>query len=103
MSTKPVAPKLRKKDRPEVNETFADTLGLSMWDGQTLKIELCVIRWDEPRPPSLPSGEQVVAARLVLSAKCAVELLNQLTQLGSALQQAGIIHQNPPPTPMTRN
>lgn len=87
-------------DRPEVSETFADAIRAVSFDGQTMRIEFCITRMDEPKPPNQPTARQYPSCRLVLTANAAVELFNRLQQIMSALEQTGAIKRNMP-TPQT--
>ena len=58
---------VRFEDRPEVSETFADSSRAVAFDGQTMRIEFCTIRMDEPKPPNPPTGRQYPVCRLVLT------------------------------------
>jgi len=60
-------PIFRYVERVEVTETFADSVEGMLFDGQTMRIEFVVHRYDEPKPPSAPTGRKVTSARLVLS------------------------------------
>ena len=42
-------PKLRYQDRPDLFETFADSVGPWSFDGNTLRIEFMVTRLDPPK------------------------------------------------------
>jgi hypothetical protein len=53
------AARVKFVDRPELPETFADSLHTLVWDGQTLRIEFCVTRY-----PEIPEGADAVANRL---------------------------------------
>ena len=75
----------------EVAETFADCLGLTMFDGNTLRLEFAVARLNEPKPPNPQTGERHIVARLALSAPCAIDLINQMQMIANQLAQAGII------------
>ena len=75
----------------EIGETFADQIGLTTFDGSTLRIELAVARVTEIKSPTQPSGERHVVCRLVLSAQCAVDLINQMRQISSQLASAGLL------------
>lgn len=85
-------------DRPEVTETFADSSRAVTFDGQTMRIEFCTIRMDEPKPPGPPTGRQYPVCRLVLTPSAAVDLFNKLQQIMAALEQGGAIRKNPPVT-----
>ena len=88
-------------DRPEVSETFADFVNRIQFDGQTLRIEFCVSRLDEHRPPAPASGKRYPACRLVLSANAAVDLMNRMQQITAGLIKAGVLKAEhaPPATP----
>jgi len=75
----------------ELSEIFADQLGLSLFDGTGLRLEFAVARVEEPKPPAPPTGERHVVCRLVLSVPCAVDLINQMQNIGNQLAAAGLI------------
>lgn len=85
------APEIRKVDRPELDETFVDSVGMFFFDGATLRLEFSVTRYDEPKPPAKLSGRRYPVARLVLDQKAAVDLLNQMEQVKGVLQHTGHI------------
>jgi hypothetical protein len=89
---------VRFVDRPEVSETFADSFRAVTFDGQTMRMEFCAIRMDEPKPPNPPTGRQYPVCRLVLTPNAAVDLFNNLQQIMSALEQSGAIKKNAPIT-----
>jgi hypothetical protein len=86
-------------DRPEVSETFADAVRTVGFDGQTMRIEFCITRMDEPKPPNPPTARQYPCCSLVLSANAGVDLFNRLQQIMSALEQTGAIKRNMPTPP----
>ena len=81
-------PKLRYQDIPELKETFADSIGQWIFDGQMLRIEFTVTRLDPGGTPEQPTGRRLPAARMVLTPICAVELIRQCQQLMAALEKA---------------
>ncbi len=85
-------------ERPELLETFADSLRGVMFDGSVVRIELCVTR---VASPVVAGGQTSMtrqpACRLVLTAPGAVELYNQLQQVMGALAQQGIVKRNEAP------
>ena len=95
MSTQP-GPQMSFVDRPEVSETFADCVRGLAFDGQTIRIEFCVTRMDDFRPPHPPTGRQYPACRLVLTPNAAVDLFNKMQRIMSALEQSGAIKRNMP-------
>ena len=89
-------PNIRTVDRPDVAETFADSVTGLMFDGQTLRIEFGVTRFDEVKPNMPISGRRYPACRIVLPPAAAVDLINRMQQIGAALAQAGVVKNTPP-------
>jgi hypothetical protein len=89
-------PEIRFLDRPDVPETFADSIRAIGFDGQTMRLEFCVTRMEHTQPPNPPSGSQYPACRLVLTPTAAVDLFNKLQRIMSALEQSGAIKRNTP-------
>ena len=81
-------PKLRYQDIPQLGETFADSIGQWIFDGQMLRIEFTVTRLDDIAPAEQRTGRRLPACRLVLTPGCAVELIRQCQQLAAALEKA---------------
>jgi hypothetical protein len=84
----------------EIAETFADQLGTLMFDGTTLRLELAVARVEDPDPAKPTKGERHIVCRLVLSAMCAIDLINQMQLIAAQLASAGLIKMDRPPTPV---
>ena len=61
------------------------------FDGQTLRIEFGVTRIDEVKANTPITGRRYPACRLVLSPAAAVDLINRMQQIATALTQAGLI------------
>lgn len=95
--TKPFNPQLYFEDRPEVTETFADSIRGVIFDGQTMRIELCTTRMDPPQPQKDPTARQYPVCRLVLPPIAAIDLYNKLQQILQALEKDGKITRNPAP------
>jgi hypothetical protein len=90
---KPVRPEFRYEDRPELIETFSDSIHSWSFDGQTLRIEFTVSRVDEAPKSGPRRGRKIPTCRLVLSVAGAVELINLSRQLTAALQKAGAVRE----------
>ncbi len=90
---------IRYVDNAEMAETFADSITGLIFDGQTLRIEFGVTRFDEVRPNAPISGRRYPACRLVMPPAAAVELINRMQQIAAALTQAGVVRANPPRSP----
>jgi hypothetical protein len=95
MSTQ-TGPQIRFLDRLDVSETFADSIRAIGFDGQTMRLELCVTRMEHAQPPNPPSGCQYPVCRLVLTPTAAIDLFNKLQRIMTALEQSGAIKRNPP-------
>jgi len=78
-------------DRPELAETFADSLQSVSFDGQSVRLDFCVTRFAEPKQQDKLTGKRYPACRLVLTPGAAVELINHLQRLTAAFAQAGMI------------
>jgi hypothetical protein len=94
----PLQPTFRYVDRPELVETFADSIHSLVFDGQSLRIEFGVTRLDEVKQNVAATGRRYPACRLVLTPAAAIELINRMQQVGSALAKAGVVKQIPPAT-----
>jgi hypothetical protein len=89
------APTYSYVDLPDLAETFADSIGSTFFDGQTLRIEFCVGRLDSFKPQTSPTGRRYPACRLVLSTAAAVELMNSMQRISAALVKAGVLKPTP--------
>jgi hypothetical protein len=88
---------IRYVDRPDVAETFADSVSGLVFDGQTLRIEFAVTRFDEIKPNTPITGRRYPICRLVLPPAAAIDLINRMQQIGTALTQAGVARPTPRP------
>ena len=89
--TKRPRPKLTYQDRDDFFATCGDSIGPWSYDGNTLRLEFLVTRFDPPKGDGPQSGRQYPVCRLALTAKGALELLNQCRQLTAALEKQGVI------------
>jgi hypothetical protein len=92
---------IRYVDRADMVETFADSITGLIFDGQTLRIEFGVTRFDDMKPNAPITGRRYPACRLVLPPAAAVDLINRMQQIAAALTQAGVVKtaQRPPAAP----
>ena len=88
---------IRYLDRADMQETFADSVSGLIFDGQTLRIEFGVTRFDEVKPNAPITGRRYPACRLVLPPAAAVDLINRMQQIANALTQAGVVKSTPRP------
>ena len=88
---------IRYVDRADMPETFADSITGLMFDGQTLRVEFGVTRFDEVKPNTQITGRRYPACRLVLRPAGAVELINRIQQVAAGLAQAGVFKATPRP------
>lgn len=82
---------LRHVDLPDLKETFADSITGMFFDGQSLRINLGVTRFEQTSAASEANAHRVPACRLVLTPGAAIELANQLQQLIAKLTQSGVV------------
>jgi|HubBroStandDraft_6_1064221.scaffolds.fasta_scaffold278591_2 hypothetical protein len=85
------AAQIRYLDRADMEETFADSITGLIFDGQTLRIEFGVTRFDDVKPNTSITGRRYPACRLVLPPAAAVDLINRMQQIAAALTQAGVV------------
>jgi hypothetical protein len=85
-------------DRPDMLETFADFIGGTYFDGQTLRIEFAVTRVDEAKANGPITAHRYPVCRVVVAAPAAIDLINRMQQIGAALTQAGVVKPTPRPT-----
>ena len=85
------AASVRYVDRADMVETFADSVTGLIFDGQTLRIEFGVTRFDDVKPNAPITGRRYPACRLVLPPVAAVDLINRMQQIAAALTQAGVV------------
>jgi hypothetical protein len=80
---------IEARARPDLPETFADSINQVFFDGQTLRINFGVTRVDPPAQPQ--TARRYPACRLVLTPGAAVELMNQIQRLTAGMIQAGVL------------
>ena len=78
-------------DRPECNETFADSIVGVFFDGQSLRLEFGISRLDDRKPDAPLTARRYPACRLVLPPAAAIDLINKMQQIAAALTQAGLL------------
>lgn len=72
-------------DRPELSETFADSVSALHFDGNNLRLDLCVTRQEESAFSKTRRAKKYPVARLVLSPQGASELYAQLHRAAQTL------------------
>ena len=94
--------KVREVDDAGVSETCVDGVGLATLHGSTLRINLCMYRFAEIKPPTPPQADKVTVARLVLTPDAAVELHNLMNNIMGAMAAQGLvkIEEGQPPKAM---
>jgi hypothetical protein len=90
---------IRYIDQADMAETFADSITGLMFDGQKLRIEFGVTRFDEVKPNTQITGRRYPACRLVLPPAAAVELIKRMQQIAAVLTQAGVVKTTPRAAP----
>ncbi|UQR65126.1 hypothetical protein LRP30_07725 [Bradyrhizobium sp. C-145] len=82
---------IQSVDVPDLQETFADSIGFVFFDGQTLRINFAVTRFGQAQQSGAVVAQRLPACRLVLTPGAAVELMNQIQQLTARMIQAGVL------------
>ena len=90
------APQYTYVDLPDVPETFADSLQIVTFDGQSLRLTFNVTRLDQKSTAGTPSSIRYPACRLVLTPSAGIELINQMQRIAAALVQSGVFKQQTP-------
>jgi hypothetical protein len=85
-------------DRADMEETFADSINRLFFDGQTLRIEFGVTRFDDVKAGAPITGRRYPACRLVLPPAAAVDLINRMQRIGAALTKSGVVKAAPQPS-----
>jgi hypothetical protein len=87
----------RQVDRPEISETYGDTVRAVWFDG-TWRLEIDVTRLDSSKGGAEGmTATQVPSCRLVLSVAAGLALLEKLTQLAKELESNGTIKRSAVP------
>jgi hypothetical protein len=95
---------LQYVDRPEVSETYADSLEKAMFDGNSIKMEFVVNRLNPPVVSKPPGGKKVTSSRLVMPLAGIIQMVSQLKDIMASLEQQGIIKTTPiAPSTNTKN
>lgn len=77
-------------DRPECLETFSDSISSVFFDGQSLHIEFAVTRPDVSAAGAPTTARRYPVCRMVLPSTAAIDLINKMQQIGTALAQSGL-------------
>jgi hypothetical protein len=93
-----VAPQLTYVDRPEISETYVDSLGRWTFENMLVKMEFLVTRMDDPNPSAPPTGRATTACRIVIPLPGMIDMLGKLQAIAAQLQAANILRpiSNPP-------
>ncbi|HTV89201.1 MAG TPA: hypothetical protein VME41_09305 [Stellaceae bacterium] len=86
-------------DRPEIADTFVDSLRRATFDGVNVRIEFTVNRLDDPQPPSRPTGRALTACRVIIPLTGFLAMTKQLDALVNTLRGQGVLrHMQSPPS-----
>jgi hypothetical protein len=90
MSQTNAKPKIEYVDVPSVAETYADSIQGLIFDGQSVRLELCVTRMDEPKNGADElTGKRRTACRVVLPMSTALDLSSKLGRMMTTLAKRG--------------
>jgi hypothetical protein len=88
--TQAATSKIEYVDVPSISETYADTVRGMVFDGQSVRLELCVTRMDEPAKGATElSGKRQTACRVVLPLSAALDLSTKLGRMMTTLAKRG--------------
>jgi hypothetical protein len=89
-------------DRPDVSETFVDSLEKCLFDGSAVRLEFVVNRIAQAQPGKQPEAVKMTASRLVTTLPGLVSLASHVNGMINALKAQGVIQegQAPPSTAM---
>lgn len=95
---------IQEVDRPELAETFADSMALTTFDGAAARLTFCVSRMQEPQAGKPAQFRRYPVCRMVLTPDATVELFNRLNQMMGALHKLGLVKMEPgkPPQPVEK-
>jgi hypothetical protein len=83
---------LTYRDRPEIPETYADTLHVACVEGVVVKMEFVVNRPHEPTAPGASvTGNALTACRLVMPLQGMVDMAKKLDKLLTQMHAKGIL------------
>jgi hypothetical protein len=86
-------------DDPELKETFADSIRVVWFDGNTWRLEVTATRLEPTGSGDTPPvSKQFPTCRLVLSAAAGLDLLNKLSEVAASLEKQGILKRNQAPS-----
>jgi hypothetical protein len=84
------SPRIQYIDVPSIAETYADSVNRMMFDGQSVRLEFCVTRMEEPQKDTTElTGTRQTACRVVLPLGTALELSGKLSRMLTALAKRG--------------
>ena len=83
--------KITLVERPELDETFADSLEAFTFNNNLVRFDMCSVRLDPGNPPAPPTGKRYPVCRVVVPLDCAIDLFNKLNHLFVALEKTGVI------------
>src|SRR3954465_11722861 len=88
-------------DRPDLGETFVDSLALSTFDGAAARLTFCVLRMQEPEPGKQAQFKRYPVSRLALTPDATVGLFNRPNQMVGRAAKAGLVKMEPGKPPQT--
>ena len=81
---------VRYVDRPDCLEAFSDSISSLFFDGQSLHVEFAVTRPDVSAAGAPTTARRYPVCRVVLPPAAAIDLINKMQQIGTALAQSGL-------------
>jgi hypothetical protein len=88
----------RYVDRPEISETFVDSLLRIDVNAGVLRCEFVVNRYGQPKGHKLEPAWSFTACRLALPVSALVDLVDKLETLLKVLEQRGVVQRSQEPS-----
>src|SRR5262245_21919763 len=96
MATQQPLANFRYSDLPEIREIFTDSIHTLAYDGQMLRIEFCVTRFQPQSGAAQAEAVRYPACGMVLPVAAATDLASRLVQTLTAIKDAAGAQSNPP-------
>jgi hypothetical protein len=95
----PTQPQMTYVDRPEISETFADSLYRISFDSLQIRMEFVVNRFDDPQAGVAPTGKAITACRVVMPLPGMIDMHAKLSAIIQTLQAQNVLRTvTQPPT-----
>lgn len=88
--------KVQFVDRPELPETFVDSVNPFTLEGQITRMEFCVTRIGKVELAKQPHPKRYPICRIVMTPEAVIDTFNQLQNLINVMENTGLAKRHPP-------